>query len=157
MRVKTIEVFNFDELNEAAKEKARAWYRDGFEYDWIGESIGSINYFCECFGVKLINYSIDTYYGFNYETNASADHFANLSKDTVENMKLSDGYCLGETMENRFKKEFKTGKGLEAFNAAIERGFEFWLNDLKGQEADEYIDENMIINQYEFDANGERA
>ena len=33
MKTKTIEIFTFDELSDKAKEKAREWWRNGFEFD----------------------------------------------------------------------------------------------------------------------------
>ncbi len=38
MRTATVEIFNFNELDEKAKEKAREWYRDGMNEDFTIES-----------------------------------------------------------------------------------------------------------------------
>lgn len=156
MRVKTIEVFNFDELNEAAKESARAWFRDGFDYDWLTESQKSIEHFCEAFNIR-IDFSIDTYRGYSYETSAHNEDFRGLTFETANNMALSDGYCIGETLRETFLKYFKTHGALEAFNLALDQAFVNWLEDLEFQETNEYIDECLIINEYEFDALGKRV
>lgn len=39
MREKTIKLFSFDELDDRAKDRARAWYRDGIETDQYAESV----------------------------------------------------------------------------------------------------------------------
>ena len=34
MRAETINIYTFDELNDAAKDKAREWYRQNLDYPW---------------------------------------------------------------------------------------------------------------------------
>ena len=157
MRLATYEIFTFEELEADAKENARAWYRDGFDYDWCSESEKSIQYFCDAFGIKLINWSIDTYRGFDYQTSVNNDAFRGITYKDAEKMKLSDGYCIGELMETAFKGAFKDRGALDAFNYAINLGFQEWLADLRYQESNEYIDEALIANEYEFYADGERV
>lgn len=157
MRLKTIELYQFDELSDAAKEKARAWFRDGFSYDWIDDSRASIEHFCDCFGVRLKDWRIDTWNGFDYDTDAHNDHFRGLTYEKANNMKLSDGYCLGELMETAFKGAFKDRGAKDAFDYALNLGFQDWLKDLRFQETDEYIDDAIIGNEYEFTADGESA
>lgn len=41
-------------MSESAKEKARAWYREGgFDYDWYGFVFEDFGRICECLGVRL--------------------------------------------------------------------------------------------------------
>ena len=37
------EVFYFDELSDKAKEQARDWYRQGFDYDRLEETLRDFN------------------------------------------------------------------------------------------------------------------
>lgn len=47
-------VYRFDELSDAAKEKARAWYREGgFDYDWYDATFEDFERICEILGVHL--------------------------------------------------------------------------------------------------------
>lgn len=47
-------VYKFEELSEGAKEKARAWYREGgFDYDWYGFVFEDFGRICECLGIRL--------------------------------------------------------------------------------------------------------
>ena len=155
MRLQTIELYTFDELTDEAKETAREWFRGG-SYAWCDESADSIKHFCDSFGIKLINYSIDSS-NFDYDVNVTNDAFRGLTYRQAEKMKLSDGYCVGELMQAAFIGAFKERGALDAFNYALSLGFQDWRNDLRYQESDEYIDECIIINDYEFTIDGERA
>lgn len=47
-------VYRLDELCEAAKEKARAWYREGaFDHDWFEFVYDDFERICEILGVEL--------------------------------------------------------------------------------------------------------
>lgn len=47
-------VYRFDELSDAAKEKARAWYREGgFDYDWYGAVYEDFQRIAEILGLTL--------------------------------------------------------------------------------------------------------
>lgn len=47
-------VYQFEELSEGAKEKARAWYREGgFDYEWYEFVFEDFSRICECLGVRL--------------------------------------------------------------------------------------------------------
>lgn len=47
-------VFRIDELSDAAKEKARGWYREtGFDYDWYDFVYDDFGRVCELLGIRL--------------------------------------------------------------------------------------------------------
>ena len=47
-------VYRFDELSDAAKEKARAWYRDGgFDYDWYDAVYEHFQHIADILGLDL--------------------------------------------------------------------------------------------------------
>ena len=50
MEIIEITIYKFDELDDKAREKARAWYRDGMEYPWFSEAMDSIRAFVKHFG-----------------------------------------------------------------------------------------------------------
>lgn len=154
MRLATYEIYSFDELNDEAKENARAWARD-FPLDWCDESIQSIKAFCKEFGVKLLAYEIDAWTYF-YRTDVAGHHFRGLKLRNIPKEKELTGYCLDFDIWYTFYDEFKTsGCALRAFDKAIDAGFQGWRADLKFQMTDEYIDDFIIGNDYEFYANGE--
>jgi hypothetical protein len=155
MRQQTIDIYTFEELSDDAKNKAREWFRDG-SYAWCDESAESIKHFCDAFSIKLKNYSIDSH-NFDYDVNVTNDAFRGLTYRQAEKMQLSDGYCISEMMQTAFIGAFKERGALDAFNYALNIGFQAWRDDLHFQETDEYIDECIIINGYEFTIDGERA
>lgn len=51
MRIIEKKVYTFDELDERAKEKAREWMRDGYDYSWTGEVRDTLKAFESAFPV----------------------------------------------------------------------------------------------------------
>lgn len=157
MRQETIQIFRFEELSEDAKEKARQWYRGIAEYHWMDESRESIERFCEEFGIKLRDWEVSTYRPFNYSTNAENRHFRGRKLREFSRDYMPTGYCLDCSLWITFYDEFKrTGDAKAAFDLALYQGFRDWCNDLEAQEGDEYIDDHIIANGYEFTEDGER-
>lgn len=155
MREITIQAYTFDELSDAAKETARNWFRETMPAAWCDESAASIVNFCEAFGVRMVNYEVDTgsYY---YKTDADNSNFRGIDYLLAEKMGLSDGYIIGEIMREVFLQNFKEHGALYAFNEALDAGFRSWRDDLAYQDSDESIDEVISINEYEFDHAGNR-
>lgn len=47
-------VYRLDELSDAAKENARAWYREnGFDYDWFEFVYDDFETICAILGIRL--------------------------------------------------------------------------------------------------------
>lgn len=50
----TLQLYSLDELDDRAREQARAWYRDGaFDYDWWDAIYDDFEAICERLGVEL--------------------------------------------------------------------------------------------------------
>lgn len=57
-------VYRLDELSDEAKEKARAWYRDGaFEYDWYDCVYEDFESICKILGLRLDTRAVSLYGG----------------------------------------------------------------------------------------------
>lgn len=57
-------VYRLDELDDRAKEKARAWYRDGgFDYDWYEFVYEDFERVCDILGVTLATRAVELYGG----------------------------------------------------------------------------------------------
>ena len=57
-------VYRLDELSGAAKERARAWYREGgFEYDWFESVYDDFERICAIIGVHLDTRDVRLYGG----------------------------------------------------------------------------------------------
>lgn len=158
MRTETITIYTFDELpNEAAKERARERGREwvGEDPAWNTESRQSIEAFCEHFGVKLKDWSIGAYCPLDYSTNADNSHFRGVKLSQFNRDHMPTGYCLDCDLWMTFFDQFKrTGDAKAAFESALDAGFNGWRRELEGQLEDEYIDEFLSINAYEFDECG---
>jgi hypothetical protein len=126
MEVIEVEIYTFEELESEAKEKARAWYRDGLEYPWFSESIDSIRAFCKHFGVNLMDWEI-----------------------------MPTGYCLDCDLWYEFHDQFKrTGDAKYSFDQALEAAICAINRDIEYQFSDEAVDESLIANEYRFTNEG---
>ena len=158
--MRTIEktIYQFDELNEDAKERARAWYRNGQEWNWCEESEGAILAFCERFGVTLKYSGISPYYPIDYSTDATNANFRGLKLKDIDRDAMPTGYCLDCTLWYTFHDEFRrTGDALASFDAAVYAGLKDWQADLESQTTEEYIDDAITSNEYEFNEDGSRS
>jgi hypothetical protein len=155
MRTETIEVYKFDELPDKAKEKARDWYRSTSDFHWSDESKESIDAFCDHFGIRLTTWSVSPYSSPNYSADYFNSHFRGLKLKEFKRDHMPTGYCLDCDLWITFYDQFKaTGCAKKAFDSALWAGFIGWRNEMESQLSDEYIDEHMIINEYEFTEDG---
>ena len=158
MRVVSVELFMFDELSDKAKEVARTWFRDGFDYPWWSESLASIKAFCEHFGVKLVDYEISIARPYYFKTDACNAHFRGVKMSDCmkdEPPFPNTGYGLDYTLYDTFRKAFKaTGDAKWAFNQAMHAAFRDIVSDIEWHYSDDAVDEMMFINEYEFTADG---
>lgn len=159
MRTATIDVYKFDELpTEAAKEKARYWWRtSGIDFAWSDESLKSIIVFCDEFGVKLTDYSVCPFERPTFRTSAENAHFRGRQLKEFKRENMPTGYCLDCALWETFYDCFKaSGNAKGAFDSAICAGFAEWAEDMESQTTDEYIDDCLQANEYEFTENGKR-
>ena len=147
-------IYQFDELSDKAKETARDYFRD-LEYDWLAEARQSIEAFCSAFNVSLLDFCVDAYCPFNYKTDTSNANFRGKKLSQFNRDYMPTGYCLDNDLWMTFYDVFKTtGDAKYAFDAALYAGFKSWREDMKYQTTDEYIDEFIRANGYEFYENG---
>ena len=150
-----ITVYSFDELNDKAKETARAWYRDGLEYPWFSESIDSIRAFVEHFGAKAIDWSLGERGRDYIKTDISKDHFRGRKLKDFDPEYMPTGYCLDCDLWGAFYKEWeRTSDPMYAFEQALEAALVAIARDVEYQFSDEAIDESIIVNGYQFMENG---
>lgn len=155
MRTETIEIFKFDELSDTAKEKARDWYRSQADFHWSDEAQDSINAFCNHFGIRLTQWNVQPYSLPDYSAEYFNSHFRGLKLKDFSRDHMPTGYYLDCTLWMTFFDQFKaTGCAKNAFDAALWAGFIGWRDDMESQLSDEYIDEHLLINEYEFTENG---
>ena len=156
MEVIEIEVYTFEELESEAKEKARAWYRDGLEYPWFSESIDSIRAFCKHFGVNLMDWEIGGGSGRDFiKTDATNSNFRGVRLADIDREAMPTGYCLDSDLWYEFHDQFKrTGDAKYSFDQALEAAICAINRDIDYQFSDEAVDESLIANEYRFTNEG---
>ena len=159
MRTIAVTLYTFEELpTECAKERARAWWRNGMDFSWQTESKESITAFCDHFGARLTDWEICAFGSYSFKVDAPASLFRGVKLKDIQRDAMPTGYCLDCSLWFTFYDTFKaTGCATKAFHAAIEAGFRDWLVDMESQLEDEQVDEMLVLNEYEFDENGNRA
>ena len=156
MRSETITIYSFDELSDEAKDKARSKYRENCDFHWSDENKDSINAFCEHFGVKLTQWKVGPYLPPDYTAEYFNSHFRGLKLKDFQRDHMPTGYCLDCDLWMTFYDEFKaTSSAKKAFDKALWAGFIGWRNDMESQLEDDYIDEHMMMNEYEFTEDGD--
>lgn len=150
MKTKIIELYTFDELDEDAKERARAWWREGMEFAWSDESRASIKAFCDTFGITPYN-------PLDYSIPITNDNFRGRRLRDFDRDAMPTGYCLDCDLWQTFYDEFKrTGSAKLGFEAGLEAGFKAWRDDMEAQLTDEYVDDTLRANEYTFTKDGTR-
>lgn len=168
MREITVKLYRFNELSDKAKEKARNWFREGYtgEFEWenIQDDAKEI-------GLKITELRPTGIQGNNegeFITTARecAEKILKNHGETCETYKTAKGYLQDlaalaiveggdvgdyedQNAADELTKEFKYSL-LEDYRVILEKEEEY-------QNSDEVVDENIIINEYEFTENGEIA
>lgn len=155
METVELTVFEFDELDEAAKERARAWYRNGLEYPWFSESIDSIRAFADHFGSRVLDWSIGERGRDYVKTDISPEHFRGTKLRSVSPDYMPTGYCLDADLWGTFHAEWKrTSDPMYAFEQAIEAALSAIASDIEHHFSNEGVDESIRINDYRFTEQG---
>lgn len=151
----SVTVYSFDELSEAAKDKARQWWLDGMEYSWGEESRESIEAFCQYFGISLKSWCVDAW-SYDYSLSQYGnDNFRGMKLSHFDREHMPTGYCLDIDLWQTFFDVFKAnGDAKHAFECAVNAGFKAWRDDCAYQQSEEYVDECLMINEYQFTENG---
>lgn len=169
MRTIEIKVYQFDELSEKAKENAREWWLHNGLDDYWWESI---YYDAEQVGLKITSFDLDRNRHAKGEFILGADDVArNILSDHgegCETYKTAQTFMEGcKALEERAKMEGKDGdedywfsdeiSELEnEFLKSIIEDYSIMLqNEYEYMCSDEYIDESIRNNEYEFYVNGE--
>jgi hypothetical protein len=170
MRTIEIKLYQFDELTEEAKEKAREWFRDGYLHeDWWESTYED----AKNIGLKIDGFDLDRNkhatgglmlsanevaanimrdHGDGCGTYELAEQFMEeyspmLAKYMDEEDPEYESHCLEDDMqylEDWFEKQL-----LEEYASMLQNEYEYLLSD-------ENVDDTIIINEYEFNENGKR-
>lgn len=158
MRTETIAVYRFDELpTEKAKERAREYFREviSSDFSWDTESLHSIETFCVNFGVTLTDWELGPYAPHSFKTDARNSNFRGIKLKSIDREYMPTCYWLDNVLWYTFYDVFKMlGDAKYAFNEALDSGFRAWREDIEEQLSNEYVEDYIISNDYEFDKLG---
>lgn len=170
-----------DDAKEKAREYFR---HNDYEYAWTDEWNDSINAFCKVMPVERGDYQIGAFYpsyqhcvftdddaaelygvraykwllnnGYNGAFNKYTGEFETAQK-IIEGTCPLTGYC-GDCDLFYPIAEFMKKPGNRALSELFQDCFDSWLkayqSDLEYQNSDEYIEESIIANEYEFTKDG---
>ena len=171
MKTIKIEVYEFDELSEEAKEKARDWYRYGaLDYEWWDYIYDD----AENVGIKITEFDLDRQrsaegsftddgiycankileeHGEDCESHNTAQGFLK-ERDTFidlaprdEDGEFKEPYALDANLDH-VEAEFLKSI-LEDYSILLRKEYEYVLSD-------ESVDENIRANEYTFTKEGKR-
>lgn len=164
-RVTIEEVYQFDELSERAKDKAREWYRSGaLEYAWwdsLYDDAAGV-------GLKITGFDIDR--GNYCEGELTTSPLESITKILAEHGKDCDTYKLALLYKPQFEalreKELNTEEDvsgeqdelMEEYTYALREEYLSMLRkEYEYLTSTECIDETILANEYEFLEDGTRA
>ena len=149
----TIEIFTFDELNDKAKDKARAWWLEhGLDYKWFNDTYED----AKEIGLKITSFDLDC-------NRHAKGEFVSRAFETAEKI-LKDHVESCETYKTAkaFIEVLEKTTGEEEITE-LEDNFlksllgDYWIilqKEYENSTSDEYVDENIKCNEYMFNANG---
>lgn len=159
MRTEIVKIYQYEELNEAAKASARNWLRncqDNEGYTWWNDALKSIEEFSALFNVSIKKYEVSPWSYSYIDTDAENGNFRGLTLKAAKNLNIENsGYYLDYSLMETFLFSFEaSGDALYAYNKAIEKTLSLILKDWEYQYSDEYLAENIVLNSYEFTEDG---
>lgn len=157
MQIKKIAVFTYAELSDSAKSRAKANFLEGYEYPHFSDALASIKDFVEHFKGRILDYSLGgEVYRSYVKTTIDRSYFRGIKLRDIDHTQMPTGYYLDCTLWGTMKEEFaKTGDAYYAFQQAIESVLHDIAVDVEYQYSDEYVEEMMDINDYQFTEDGE--
>ena len=172
MKTICFDVYEFNELSDKAKEKARDWYRSiDTEYAWAAETRESMEAFAQLFPIKVRDWS----YGgrgagvsFEFRDDGTLEEIEGvrlykwLVNHDVTKLLGGDcpltGYCMDEDLLDPIRAFVKKPKG--TFRELLQDCFDAWIkaaeSNVEYQGSDEYIDETIEGSGYTFTIDGKR-
>lgn len=170
MRTMTVECFQFVELSDKAKENARNWYRgldtwgDWFEciYDdakMVGIEITEFHTYKNFIKGKFTDDACFTAHKVIKDHGETCKSYYLATQFLSERDELVD--CWPKDSDGEMTESYELDNKLDSLeNAFLKDILGYYLDMLKKEyeyrESDEFVDESIIANEYEFLSNGKR-
>lgn len=165
MREIKVKLYQYDELNEKAKEKALEWFLEGcFDYNWYECTYED----AKNVGLKITSFDCDRGNSITGEIITSAPEV--IEDILAEHGKTCDTYKTAKSYESTFKRlEEMRDKDHPDFEDEFEKAEKELLHDLledylvtlrhevEYMQGREYLEDGIRANEYEFTENGKRA
>lgn len=156
MRLETRTLYQFDELNEDAQQKALEDARRWYEFGWCAEYRQSLLAFCDEFGVTMKDWRTGPWENPDYSHNAENSHFRGRKLREFNPERMPTGFCADCELWGTFYREFKrTGDPKGAFDSALWEFFKAWAADWEDSLSDEQLGEYLQANGHEYTEDGE--
>lgn len=162
MKTKTINVYKYSELNDKAKEKARAWFLEGndiqFGWDCMKDDAKNV-------GIELTEYD----YRRTMKGELTLDFTQVMANILKEHGEQCETWKTAKEYQEKYTAVKQKPENDDEIDAELETLEEEFLNailedyrvlmdqDVDYRETEEYIAEMMEANEYEFDENGRRV
>lgn len=170
MRTITVECFQFSELSDKAKEVARNWYRGLDMYEWWD----SVYEDAKMVGIQIDEFGIDR--GSFIKGKFTDDACFTAHKVIKDHGEVCKSYylatqflserdelvdCWPKDSDGEMTESYELDNKLDSIeNEFLNDMMSYYLDMLKKEyeyrESDEFVDESIIDNEYEFLANGKR-
>jgi hypothetical protein len=156
----TVTLFQFDELDDDAKEKARDWFRNGIQLDEWWECVYDD---AERIGLKISGFDLGGRMSIDAKLTESVSEvcrriLAEHGKD-CRTWKTAIAF-LADRRNGKTKAadEYEGEEIVESFRNELAQDYFFMLRDeYEYQYSDECVDESIRANEYEFTEEGEIA
>ena len=151
-------VYQFDELDDKAKERAREWYRAGaLDYEWwesVYEDAAQV-------GLKITGFDLGRGQSIDGELTMSAmesvSNILTTHGEDCDTYKLASRY-YPQLLAQDFEDEEAAQQLEEEYVRELKEEYWHMLNkEMEYLLSDECVDETIRANEYEFLKNGERA
>jgi hypothetical protein len=154
MQVVELQIFNFHELDDDAKDKAREWHRCSIEYPWYDEAKDSLKAFCDHFNVTVKDWALGDMRGY-VKTDAEQRHFRGIKLSEQDRDAMPTGLWLDCDLFMYFYDQFKrTGDAKAAFDDALHNFVKAVANDVEYFYSNESVDEHIETNMWTFTEEG---
>mgnify|MGYP000673864357 FL=1 len=151
-------VYQFDELDDKAKERAREWYRAGaLDYEWwesVYEDAAQV-------GLKITGFDLGRGQSIDGELTMSAmesvSNILTTHGEDCDTYKLASRY-YPQLLAQDFEDEEAAQQLEEEYVRELKEEYWHMLNkEMEYLLSDECVDETIRANEYEFLENGKRA
>lgn len=151
MKTITTNVFEFAELSDTAKEKAREWAREFVhDHDWWDATYED----AKTIGLEITGFGLDR--NRHAEGKFLFDSYTVAERVMKEHGKNTETYKTAKAYRHNAKED-KSDELLDEFEAALLEDYSIMLQkEYEHMYSDEYVDDMIEANEYTFTAEGKR-